>query len=102
MVSLLAISNLLLAINTNPLTDNHLLNAGLTDNGQQTCSVTDLNPNGAGYVNMGCIDGYSAFIDLGSASVTYSYPGGSGTFTTTSSPYPDGNGAYYTANVWGC
>jgi hypothetical protein len=79
-----------------------LLNAALTDNGQQTCAIINLPDSGAAVVEMGCIEGYSASIDLGAAVVTYSYPGFSGSFGTSMSQYPDGNGAYYTAEVWGC
>lgn len=78
------------------------VNAGLTDNGNQVCSLTNYQiPNGASGIPLSCIGGYSAYMSFGAGNiVSYSYPGFSGSFGTNFVRNSDS--CYFTASVWGC
>jgi hypothetical protein len=82
------------------------MNAGLTDNGVQVCSIVNLYDDGTQVgVPMNCISGYSAYIRYGviTDTITYSYGSFSGEFTCqrTSTGLEFG-GTYCNARVWGC
>jgi hypothetical protein len=87
--------------------DNGLFNAGLTDNGIQTCQATNVF---VGYiitadtpvVQLSCIGGYGATFDPKSGEATYQHGSFDGSFETSSSLYNNGDGVYWSANVWGC
>ena len=85
--------------------DNGLFNAALTDNGMQTCQVTNVF---VGYivtadtpvVQLSCIGGYAAAFDPKSGEAAYQHGSFDGSFGTVSSF--NGESIYWTANVWGC
>jgi hypothetical protein len=87
--------------------DNGLFNAALTDNGIQTCQATNvfvayIITADTPVVQLSCIAGYTATFDPKSGEATYQYSNFDGSFETTSSLYINGDGVYWSANVWGC
>lgn len=87
-------------------TANGLVNAALTDNGSQTCQVTNqyfgLLTADNYYLTLSCIGGYAAGINFATGVVTYQYGSFDGSFGTTTSSYENNEGIYFSANVWGC
>jgi hypothetical protein len=86
---------------------NFVMNAGLTDNGVQVCSIVNVRNNGReDGIRMNCIPGYSAYIRYGGSGQTieYAYGSFSGEFTCQwATPVTvGGNGGYCNARVWGC
>ena len=84
------------------------MNAALTDNGGQTCQVTNYNvglftANTNPVVPLSCIGGYGANFNVYSGVVNYWYGSFDGSFGTSdyySDPAMDA--IYWVANVWGC
>ena len=84
------------------------MNAALTDNGGQTCQVTNYNvglftANTNPVVPLSCIGGYVANFNVYSGVVNYWYGSFDGSFGT-SNYYNDPamDAMYWVANVWGC
>jgi hypothetical protein len=80
------------------------MNAGLTDNGSQKCSIqSDITAEyPTGVFDLSCVGGYSASFSFNTLDVDYAYASFSGQFGT--STYYDyiRTADYYVANVWGC
>lgn len=89
-----------------PPVDNGLFNAALTDNGGQTCQLTNkyvgLISADNYFVELSCRAGYSASFNFDTGVVTYRYSNFDGSFGTTTSSYQNNDGIYFSANVWGC
>ncbi|CAN8097402.1 unnamed protein product [Discula destructiva] len=79
-----------------------VVNAALTDNGGQVCALVNapLYASLSGANPLSCIGGYAASWSSLTGVVSYSYPGFSGSFGTSS--YYVGETEYFVANVWGC
>lgn len=79
-----------------------VVNAALIDNGGQVCALVNapLNAELVGANPFSCIGGYAASWSALNGVVTYSYPGFSGSFGTSS--YWVGETEYFVANFWDC
>jgi hypothetical protein len=79
------------------------LNAGLTDDGDQKCSIVNRGMDSVGDdVDLNCKTGYVATFNFNSGNVHYHHGSFDGTFSTSKKFDSGLNADYWTASVWGC
>ena len=82
------------------------MNAGLSDNGAQYCSITNeyVDTGAIPDYSLGCVAGFSANFDYASGEVSYNHGSFSGVFSTdrsnTYDPFGDLTQSYWTANPY--